>query len=65
MKKCYTCQTFKNEVDFNKNKSKADGLNNICKHCSRERSKKYYSENHEKHVNQVGVRREKTAQNRF
>jgi protein-arginine kinase activator protein McsA len=62
MKKCYTCQTEKNEVDFNKNCSRADGLNSICKECSRERSKKYYLDNHDKHVREVGIRRDKVIQ---
>lgn len=65
MKKCYTCQAMKEVVKFNKNKSKADGLNNICKDCSRARSKKYYFENHDKHVKEVAVRKNKVIkQNR-
>ena len=34
---------------FNRNKARKDGLNTICKWCSRERSKQYYQENKEKH----------------
>lgn len=55
MKTCYTCQTNKEENLFNKNKSKKDGLNNICRDCSNLRSKKYYSDNkiHHRKVTQI------------
>lgn len=49
MKLCYTCKTEKNEREFNKNKSRKDGLNSICRECSKERSRKYYADNKEKH----------------
>jgi hypothetical protein len=60
MKKCYTCQTEKNEADFNQNKSKKDGLNAICKECSRKRSRQYYADNREKHIRVCGVKKKKT-----
>ena len=62
MKKCYTCKADKDVVEFNKNKSKADGLNSICKECSRNRSKRYYAENHTKHVAEVKIRKDKVVQ---
>lgn len=46
---CDTCHTDQTG-NFNKNKSKKDGLNSICKDCSRKRSKQYYSENRERHL---------------
>lgn len=49
MKKCYTCQQELNKSHFNKNKGRKDGLNGICKECSRKRSKRYYSENTNQH----------------
>ena len=49
MKRCYTCKTDKDKSEFNKNKGRKDGLNSICKECSRERSKRYYRENKEYH----------------
>ena len=49
MKKCYTCNIFKEEIDFNKNKCRADGLGSICRECGKVRSKRYYQENLEKH----------------
>jgi len=44
IKRCPTC----GETDilkFNKNKSRKDGLQNICINCSKERNKKYRKEN--------------------
>jgi len=49
MKKCYTCQQEKETVEFNKSKCRKDGLNSICKECSKKRSKQYYKENTEYH----------------
>lgn len=56
-KKCYTCQTIKPLEEFNKNKCKKDGLNSICKKCSRKRSKQYYQDNKEKHRKETQKRR--------
>jgi len=42
---------------FNRNRSRKDGLNNICKVCSRARSRQYYQENKEKHKIITGKRR--------
>lgn len=55
MKKCYTCQAEKPILEFNKNKSRKDGLNSICKDCSKQRSKKYYTDN--KVVHKQNIRR--------
>ncbi len=49
-KKCYTCQNFKTLDSFNKNKARKDGLNSICKECSKSKSREYYSENKENHL---------------
>jgi hypothetical protein len=57
MKKCYTCGEVKDKSSFNKNKSRKDGLNSICRDCSKARSKQYYAENREKHL--VEVRKSK------
>lgn len=46
MKKvCTKCKKEKEKKEFNKNKTRKDGLQNICKICSREKSKKFYKEN--------------------
>ena len=55
-KKCYTCKAIRSVECFNKNKSRKDGLNSICKDCSKTRSKKYYSENKEKHLKVIRKR---------
>jgi 5-methylcytosine-specific restriction endonuclease McrA len=56
-KKCYTCGEVKKTSDFNKNKSRKDGLNSICRACSQARSRQYYQENREYHKTQIGKRR--------
>jgi protein-arginine kinase activator protein McsA len=49
MKICTICKKEKELIEFNKNKSRKDGLNTLCKQCSQKRSKKYYKENLEEH----------------
>jgi hypothetical protein len=49
MKKCSICQHEKDASEFNKNRKRKDGLQTMCKECSRKRSRQYYSENKEKH----------------
>ena len=56
MKICDTCKTSKNLLAFNKNRAKKDGLNSICKECSKLRSRKYYKENREKHIKVIRTR---------
>jgi hypothetical protein len=50
---CGTCKDVKELGEFNKNKSKKDGYNTICRTCSNARSKKYYDEAGEYHKKQV------------
>lgn len=59
MKICDTCKIQKLDSDFNKNKSKKDGLNTICRECSKECSRKYYKEKGEKHKKNVVERNKK------
>jgi len=60
MKKCTICKEEKELNCFNKNKTKKDGLNNICRECSIKRSKRYYDENREHHVKVITKRKTKT-----
>lgn len=59
MKKCYTCQLEKSESEFNKNKSRVDKLNSICRECSKQRSKQYYQDNQAKHRKVVRARKKR------
>jgi hypothetical protein len=58
---CTKCKGSKEIDEFNKNKSKVDGYNNICRECSKTRSKQYYSENTERHKIIIKSRNKKTA----
>jgi hypothetical protein len=57
---CTKCKFEKQLNDFNKNKTRKDGLNNICRVCSNERSKKYYTENTDEHRCNIKIRNKKT-----
>lgn len=57
LKKCYTCGNLKEKNKFNKNRCRVDGLNSICKECSKQRSRRYYKENRKEHLIKVGKRR--------
>ena len=59
MKKCTACKEEKEFCFFNKNKTKSDGHNNICRECSNQRSKKYYNENKEHHKSVIYKRNTK------
>jgi hypothetical protein len=59
MKKCSRCQIEKPIDCFNKNKTKKDGFQTMCKECSRAKSRKYYYDNHDKHIGEVGKRKKK------
>lgn len=52
-KKCDLCKELKSKDEFNRNKSKKDGLNSICRACSNLRSKSYYLLNKQKHIKNV------------
>jgi hypothetical protein len=49
LKRCSLCRSDKSITEFNKNKHRKDGLQNVCRKCNRNRSRKYYSDNKEKH----------------
>lgn len=56
MKTCTICKSEKELSEFNKNSTRKDGLNNICKTCSQNKSKQYYKKNKQKHVQSIRVR---------
>ncbi len=45
MKFCPICEEEKEITCFNKNKSRYDGLQSVCKECQKKRDKKYRQEN--------------------
>ncbi len=49
MKICTSCKQEKELIEFNKNKSRKDGHNNICRICSNIKSKDYYNNNTKEH----------------
>jgi len=56
--KCVICKLTKLKCFFNKNKCKKNGINNICKDCSKNKSKLYYKNNKEKHLLEIKKRKE-------
>lgn len=56
MKICTECGLEKPLDEFNKNKSKKDGLQQRCRSCDNERAKTYYAANAERMKKQIGVR---------
>ena len=44
-KVCYRCKVSKEVKEFNKNKSRSDGLQASCRACHRGESKRYYENN--------------------
>lgn len=58
-KVCTICQNNLPIVEFNKNKTKADGLQSHCRSCNKDRSKKYYAANKEKHYQAASKRKQK------
>jgi hypothetical protein len=50
MKLCGACRQSKALTEFNRKASRPDGLQEICRECSRESSRRYYARNRERHV---------------
>lgn len=42
MKICSKCKQSKSTDEFNKNRSKHDGLNSFCRECARQKAREYY-----------------------
>lgn len=47
MKTCNNCKELKNVSEFNKDKSKKDGLHTFCKNCRRKKNREYAAKNRE------------------
>ena len=56
MKRCVTCRRVLPYTDFNRKRSSADGLQNVCRECNRMRARRYYQENREKHIRVIVAR---------
>ena len=48
MKKCFKCNTIKEDIDFHNNKHKKDGLASQCKNCKKITDKNYIENNKQK-----------------
>ena len=59
MKKCTTCREGKLLINFNKNRTRNDGLQSVCRPCNKKRAKKYYEENCAHHKAVVYSRKRK------
>jgi hypothetical protein len=62
VKQCTICKRTLELFEFNKNKSKRDGLQSHCRSCNKERSKKYYASNKSKHYKAASIRKQKVIQ---
>ncbi len=58
MKKCSICKVEKSFEEFNKNKSKKDGLQSHCRNCSKTHFKSYWEKNKVKHFSAVKKRKQ-------
>ena len=56
MKPCVTCGRTLATTQFNRKQSAVDGLQNVCRECNRERARRYYRENREKHLRIIVAR---------
>lgn len=57
MKKCTRCKEDKSLDSFSKNKSKSDGLCNVCKECNRAYNKQHYLNNKETYKENAAERK--------
>ncbi|SRR5258706_16097250 len=58
-KKCTICKDDKDLKEFNKNSSRNDGYNNICRKCSNRHSREYYKHNGDRMIKQIGKNNKK------
>jgi hypothetical protein len=55
-KQCCSCKDHLLTSEFNKKTSSKDGLQNVCRGCNRLRSKRYYEENRDEHLEVILAR---------
>jgi hypothetical protein len=62
-KRCVKCKEEKSVLEFNKNKSKKDGLHNYCRSCNKARMKSYYREHKQEYLsgNKIRVKKLKSS----
>lgn len=58
MKQCTFCNSKKSLDLFNKNKKRKDGLQNICRDCSKKYAKSHYEANKDQEKNRIYSRRQ-------
>ena len=56
LKRCGTCNESKPLSEFNRKSSRADGLQEVCRECNRDTSRRYYARNREHHIRVVRAR---------
>jgi len=59
MKTCSVCKIDKSKSDYNKKSSTKDGLQTLCRSCSKMRSRRYYDDNTSHHKKVIYVRKNK------
>jgi len=68
MKKCSSCKVSKTRNEFNKNSSKCDNLQSMCRACNKKTAKNYYAKNKSHHrlvCSQIKKRRIRENQNKL
>jgi hypothetical protein len=56
MKRCGTCGETKPISEFNRKASRADGLQEVCRECNRDSSRRYYARNRAHHIAVIRAR---------
>jgi hypothetical protein len=56
VKRCVTCRRELDPDDFNRKRASPDGRQNVCRDCNRERARRYYAENRDRHLRVIRAR---------
>ena len=62
MKRCSICKEEKANEEFSKNRTKKDGLNDLCRECSKARCRRYYADNRVAHGKVTSERKKRVIQ---